>query len=241
MITYQRNREISITNRDVNIVFDIERKGRKMKRLSITLLTILFMTATANAILQQKQDLAIYRFTEKSTEYTCDANNVWEKSNATKTGYIVMQISQGSPITYVKIITTFRAPDPNGKMQKYFESSLPIGYSIAYAEFGRKETWIINLSSQYEQTVLSGDAKRIRIKAFGEYVPIPTTLKGSHNWYYKSADNILHTGTSTLTLRYHSTFTNGYYSDPDLLDGESAIRDIIFPYLTDRGYEIIPG
>ncbi len=235
MIRSKRRSEISSKPREKFIQED-----RKMKHLFSSVLTILFMTSAALAASETKADVYIYSFTEKSTEYTCDMNFVWHKSIVTNRGYIVMQIFEGISPMYAWIVTTYKAPDANDKMQKYARSSSYLVYSIAYADFGTKQSWIINLSSPDQHKLISGDNKPVWIRAFGYHISIPKTFKGADCWYYTtSEDNTLHTGTSTTMLRYHSKFTNYYFSDPDPLTGQDAVTDIIFPYLIDKGYKIV--
>jgi hypothetical protein len=212
-----------------------------MKRLSVSIIIILFAATVAFAPVLVKQELLIYSFTEKSTEYTCDVNDVWQKTAVTKTGYFLMEMGSTSSTTMdVWRVDTFKARDPNGKMQKYAKPLAPAEYTIDYADIGTKETWIINLSSSNEHALLKGDEKRIKMQAFGKYVTIPTALTGTRNWYYTSGDSIMHTGSSTMSLRYHSRFTNDYYSDPDLFNAMHAVEFIIGPYLIDKGYIVIP-
>ena len=221
-----------------------------MKRLSASLLIILCWTTIASAIVQIKSDIIIYSYTEKSTDYTCDFTGStadvintleWEKSVEKKTGYLVMQ--RGAPpssMVYCWHIYTWKAPDPNGKMQKYAQMGSYVIYSLNTAHVGDKVTWIFGLSNSNEHFTLKGDEKSVMIKAADEYHDIAKSLTGTHSWYYQ-AGTIQHAGLSTISLKYHSRFTNDYYSDPGLPNGMEAGSEIVMEYLKSRGYIPVPG
>ena len=86
---------------------------------------------------------------------------------------------------------------------------------------------------------MTGVEKRVFIKAVDRYVDFPTKLTGSNNWYYQASDDIIHAGSSTLSLRYHSKLTKAYFADPELLYDSYAVILLIKPYLIDRGYVYI--
>jgi hypothetical protein len=218
-----------------------------MKQLSISLLIILFLAGNAIAK-PNKQEVLIYSYTEKSTDYTCDFNGFtvddideleWQKSVTTNTGYVVMQSRPAEPVLDVWFLNTWKAKDPNGKMQKYAKPEAPVPYSFTRAHMGSKTAWIINLGSLDEHNLLKGDQKHIWVKALDKNMDLSVTLSGTRNWYYQSG-TILHAGSSTMLLKYHSKFTNEYWSDPDMLNAEYAIEIIIGQYLLDKGYKIIP-
>jgi hypothetical protein len=195
-----------------------------------------------------KQEVLIYSYTEKSTDYTCDFNGFtvddidnleWQKSVKTNTGYIAMQSRPTEPILDFWFLNTWKAKDPNGKMQKYAKPEAPVPYSFTRAHMGDTRAWIINFSSLDEHNLLKGDQKRIWVKPLDKNMDLAVTLGGTRSWYYQE-NNVLHAGSSTMSLKYHSKFTNEYWLDPGMLNAQYAMEAIIGQYLLDKGYKIIP-
>ncbi len=207
-----------------------------MKQLSLSLIIILFAAAVSYAS-QAKQSLLIYSYTEKAMDYTCE-NDVWQKTNTKRSGYIAMEERYDSGMD-MWFVNTWKAPDVNGTMQKHAKPEKPKQYSIDYADIGLKEIWIMNFIDSNEHIFLKGDEKHLFIQAVDKYANIPSLLTGTHNWY-RTKDNVLHAGSSTMSLKFHSKFTNDYYSDPNLINAAYAIEGIIGKYLLDKGYIIFP-
>jgi hypothetical protein len=229
------------------LFLNFERMG-KMKRLPVSLFIIFLCAAIASAGTVQKQEVLIYTYTEKVTDYTCDVDGIdlsqvnyypWEKTVSTKTGYVALQSTSTVSIA-AWYVDTWKEKDANGVTHKYAKPEHPATYIYNRTNVNSKRTWILALKSLDKYTVLKGDEKEIWVPAVDKHADAPTALTGSREWYYTSADNILHAGTSTMTLKYHSKFTNQYYADPAMLDAMYAVEGIIGEYLADKGYEIIP-
>ncbi len=204
-----------------------------MKRLSVLLLIILCATAIASAQPQAKSEVIIYKYMEKSTDHTCDFSGSsddmlntleWEKSNEKETGYFIMQRgAASSTVAYGWHVYTWKAPDKNGKMQKYALMGSYVVYNFNTAHVGDKVSWIVGLGNSDGHFVLKGDEKGVKIKASDKNHDIAKSLTGTHNWYYQEG-TIQHAGSSTISLKYHSGFTNDYYDDDALQTGADAAK-----------------
>jgi hypothetical protein len=219
-----------------------------MKRLLIPVLLVLWMVPYAYAPVPHKEEVLIYSFTEKSTEYTCDINGItdmnlinsieWDKSIKNSTGYLIVQWNSSISINIWTVNTGKRNDiSPDGKMHKYAKAEFPVEYSIAQANVGKNTTWLVGSSSDLEHILLTGDEKRIKILDKGG--DAATKLAGTHTWYYTDPKSIMHVGSSVISLRWHSKFTADYFYDPGMLDGWDA-TDQIMDYLRNKGYIIIP-
>ena len=219
-----------------------------MKRLSITLLITLILTANTYAKVAVKQEVLIYSFTEQSTDYTCDFNGSdiseidnlpWEKTTVKKTGFVALQEIASSQME-AWFVYTYKAPDANGKMQKYAQPELQALYVHTYAHIGDTKIWLLSTHALEWHVELNGVTKEIFIKAVDKYADIPTTIAGMNTWNYLSNEQLVHEGASTLKMRYHSKFTNAYYADPAVLDAYSAIENVLGEYLRGKGYIVLP-
>jgi hypothetical protein len=212
-----------------------------MKKLLFVLL-VLGLSIPAYAV--HKEEVLIYSFKQKTTEYTCDISGItdmnlvnsleWEKSVKTSTGYLVVQWAPDSDIELnVWTVLTEKLKDRDGKPYKWASVSGPAEFAIAQATVGNKTTWLVGYNYASEHTLLTGEEKRIKILDKGGSAA--TKLAGTSTWRYEQ-DSILHVGSSAISLSWQSKLTAAYFSNPYLVDGFDAVG-LLLDYLDSKGYD----
>ena len=204
--------------------------------------------ASAAAPPPQKEEVLIYSFTEKSTEYIGDINDDWEKSTRTSTGYMVVGEGASSTSLSIWTINTWKDTGADGKRHNYAHCELPINYSFVKAHLGDKDTWLLGLSSLDEHTLLKGEEKRFWIPGVDKTASVPKAFSGTRTWQYTDSNSVLHAGSSTISIRLHSKFTNDYYSNSTyyyspnapLYNAWGAAENIEEYLQVKKGYIVIP-
>jgi hypothetical protein len=206
-----------------------------MKKLLFALMVIgLSLPVLAN---DSKDEVIIYTFTEKATEYTCDVNHAWQKSAGTRTGFMFMEGNYTSSLAILRL-NTWKEKGADGKMHNYVQPEFQMKSLMSPATVGNKRTWLINSDTDSWHLQLRGDEKPVKMAGF--VVDYATALAGTRTWYYTDASSVTHIGSSTISLKFNTKFTTEYLTNSALLDNIDA-SNYISAYLRDnKGYIILP-
>ena len=215
-----------------------------MKRLLVLVLAIAGLCAHAGAAVQ-KEEVLIYSFTEKSTEYTgvTDMGNPgiinWSKSTTADIGYLVFQENPSQTFT-IWAVKMLKVKDKAGKTRKIAFVYDWGEYSFVEADIGKKKTWLVSSASEDVHVLLTGDEKPVWLYSVDKTARIPAKLAGTSNWYYNEGVGILSAGSSTLSLRFQLKFTNEFYANASVSDGYEMARWIQDYLVENKGYSYPP-
>jgi hypothetical protein len=183
-----------------------------MKRL-LLVLWVLGVSMPASA------DVLVYNMKASNAEYKYNSDsNAWGQIEDTNTAFVIFELPSGDS-TNVWAVYTWKAKDPNGKMQNYCkgENWGTLGFDHASLS-PTKAKWVISDAANGRRIILTGDVKTTNICS------------------YKSSCNSCH-DPSKGTIKFDTTFSFTGYSIEDRTDVNNN-RDLCTTALSLKVYVV---
>ena len=131
-----------------------------MKQLLLVLLVLgVSMPASANVL--------VYNMKASNTEYKYNSDsNAWGQIKDTNTTFVIFELPSGDS-TNVWAVYTYKAKDPNGKMQNYCKGENWGTLGFEHASLSpTKAKWVISDAANGRRIILTGDVKTSKICSY---------------------------------------------------------------------------
>lgn len=206
-----------------------------MKRLLLVLMLLcVFIPENAKG---RAMPPLVYQMKEADTGMdSSDSGSSWEKYKDNYTGYIIIEPNDNNTASAWSI-HTWKAKDPNGKMQNYYAQQDMITFGFLQVIVGKNTVWIITYADDEQSIMMSGAVKPVKVVTLlgPATLSLAGTITGTSIWF-DDENSYKDIASGKVSLSYNSPLTTYIYNNIDT--GEDAVAYVI-SYLTSLHY--LPG
>jgi hypothetical protein len=192
-----------------------------MKRL-LLILVVFAVTIPASA------EVFVYNSKQSGTTISYDWGT-WAQYKDTETSFVIVE-STSDTTAGIWVIAVWQYKDKSGQKTKYAQAESVGEVDFIRTLIGKKTMWIISARDSNSQTMLSGQAKQIKLGS--QTIIAASTLSGVSISEEAEFVNERDFSTGSMTMKLNTKLTTQYYQSKGGDTMESILGDLVA-----QGYE----